>query len=49
MLEQDVKLRGAYWMRGEEDEFVGEDGAPDYGGENPDTGLGDGGSTCVFG
>lgn len=30
----------------EEDEFLGEDGAPDYGGEDPDAGLGDGCSAC---
>ena len=33
-------------VRGEEDEFVGEDGAPDNGGEDPDSGLGDGGGAC---
>ena len=33
-------------VRGEEDEFVGEDGAPDDGGEDPDSGLGDGGRAC---
>jgi hypothetical protein len=29
----------AYGMGGKEDEFVREDGSPDYGGENPDAGL----------
>lgn len=33
-------------MSGEEDEFVGEDGAPDNGGENPDAGLPNGSSAC---
>lgn len=33
-------------VRGEEDEFLGEDGAPDDGGEDPDSGLGDGGRAC---
>ena len=42
-------FRAAYRMRGEEDEFVGEDGSPDYGGKDPDAGLGDGSSTCAFG
>ena len=41
--------RVAYRMRGEEDELVGEDRAPDYGGENPDAGLRDGSSPCTFG
>lgn len=34
-------------VRGEEDELVGEDGAPDDGGEDPDSGLGYGGGACV--
>lgn len=33
-------------MRGEEDEFLGENGAPYYGSEDPDAGLGNGRSAC---
>lgn len=40
--------RVAYRVRREEDELVGEDGAPDYGGENPDAGLRDGSSAFTF-
>jgi len=32
------------WVRGEEDEFVGEDCPPDYCCEDPDAGLRDGSS-----
>lgn len=37
---------GPHGMRREKDEFLGEDGAPDYGGEDPDASLGDGRGSC---
>ena len=49
MFEVVIRDRMAYGMRGEEDEFVGEDGAPNDGGEDPDAGLRDGSSACTAG